>query len=166
MDFSLAVNQESPDTMEKVFRALRRIQLEVGIFNESNAYTMFSFKTTNISIQIFCGFAAIQLFQVSRVLSAVNAMIVLNAICMFIVTYDKGFAIPRCTKQLKSSLRTKLRLGGLTGGETGRILKEVRSVGNVAIRLGHFHYLQRTSTPNMMDFCFRNTLRLVIAYRK
>ena len=144
----------------------RRLQLEVGIFNESNCYLMFCLKTTYIAVEVVCGFSAIQLFQDSRILSAVNALILLNSIWLFTVTYDKGFAIPRCVKQLKSSLRTKLQLLRLAGAETGRILKEVNSVGEFAIRLGHFHYFQRSSTPKVMDFCLRNTLRLIIAYRR
>ena len=145
------------------------IQLEVGLFNESNADVIFGLKTAFLMADILFGFAVIQTFHYSHILSAANAIGMVNTMCVFLVTYDKGFSVPTLVKQLKSSLKTKIRtspFAKIRGRATKRMLQQVESVGSVAIRVGHFHYLQRTSTFSYMDFCFKNSFRLVIAYRK
>ena len=166
---NLAWNKSCLKGSRQVYKALRGIQFEMSIFNLSNAHIIFGIKTAIIATDIVCGFAAIQLFHVSHVLSAVNVLIMLDTMCVFVVTYDKGFSIPRRVAQLKSALRMKLRQAQLLrmpGGETEKMLRQIKSIGRVAIRVGHFHHLQRTSTLSFMDFCIKNVLRLVIAYRK
>ena len=149
------------------YKILRKVQIEVALFNESNANLIFGMKVVMITVTIASGFSAVQFFHVHHLIGATNAIILVDAMAIFSVLYDRGFSIPRKVAQLKSSLSSTLKLVDLmTEDEKATILRKLGSVGLVAIRVGHFHHLQRVSTPNFVDFSVKNTARMVIAYRK
>lgn len=160
-------SRESVHLIQRIYKILRKVQVEVTLFNESNANLVFGMKVVMISVTIVCGFSAVQFFHVQHLIGAMNFIVVINGMAIFSVTYDRGFSIPRRVAQLKSSLSSTLKLVDLmTEDEKATILRKLGSVGLVAIRVGHFHHLQRVSTPNFVDFCVKNMARMVIAYRK
>ena len=149
------------------YKILRKVQIEVALFNESNANLIFGMKVVMITVTIASGFSAVQFFHVHHLIGATNAIILVDAMAIFSVLYDRGFSIPRKVAQLKLTLSLTLKLIDLvTDEEKKTMLRNLKSVGMVAIRVGHFHHLQRVSTPNFVDFSVKNTARMVIAYRK
>ena len=149
------------------YQKLRKVQLELVLFNASNIHLVFGMKVAFIGTSILTGFAAIQLFHDDRLLSVVSAVILVNNLFVFNLVYDKGFSIPRRVTRLRSLLVEKLKLAHVvTQEERGVLTRQVKSIGIVAVRVGHFHHLERTSTPKFLDFCIKNIMRIVLAYRK
>ena len=150
-----------------VLQHVRQVQVKISLFNQVHSWLVYEIKLAFLGTSILFGFAAIQLFHEDRVLSIISAVILLDNLCVFTVLYDKGFSIPRRVERLRSLLVFKLRTSQVIT-EQGRdmLMRQVKSVGTVAVRVGQFHYLERASTPRYMDFSMKNIMRLVMAYRR
>lgn len=139
----------------------------MALFNEANSWLVFALKIVFLGTNILAGFAAIQLFHDDRLLSVISAAILFDNLCLFNLIYDKGFSIPRRAAKLRSLLVLQLRLAQVvTDRERDTLRRQVKSIGNVAVRVGQFHYLERTSTPRYLDFSVKHIMRVVMAYRR
>ena len=144
---------------------LRTLQLEVALFNEMNASIVFAVKVYAISIFVFCGFGALQFAHESPLLAGFNGLFVAEAVLIFSVLYDRGFAIPLRLKGLRRKLLFRLESisnNGMegAGSELEWNKRKLESIRTMSIRVGCFHYLQRLSTPSFMDFSVKNMVRL------
>ena len=157
----------SVGSLTSVYQHLRLVQLKMALFNQVNEWPVFGVKLLCNGCNLVFGFAAIQIFHGDRPLSAISAIIVLESLGVFHTIYSQGFSIPRRMKRLRSSLVMKLgKFDFVTDQRRGILKRQVESIGNVAVRVGQFHYLERISTPRYLDFCVKNIMRLVMAYRR
>ena len=141
--------------------------MEVSLFNEANAVLVFALKVVFVVGVIMCGFAAIQFFNPRTFLTLLNTMLALDLSFIFCTLYARGFTIPRTLERLRSSLRKQVRLSDEKDKELILVLdKYLRSVQPVSIEVGPFHYLHRLTAPNFIDFCVKNMVRAIIAYRR
>lgn len=69
----------------QTYKILRRLQLEIDLFNECFVYIVFMTKLTAIGAVTICGFGAVQFFHLNYAMGAVNCCVVLDAIILFTV---------------------------------------------------------------------------------
>ena len=152
-----------------LLQKLRKLQVEVTLFNQVFASIVFLTKILAIGVVILCGFGAIQFSHENPFLAVINFVFALDAMMVFNLLYDRGFTIPRQFSILKRLTLLKLKLKviqGATGTESlVSVEKGVKSVRVMAIQVGAFHHLQRLSTPLFLDFCGKNLVRLVMRFR-
>ena len=150
------------------YRALRKLQLEMNIFNFANCHTVFAFRTGLVCVVILFESLAIQLFyQRQYTLALLNASLGIQCVITFAFLYGKGFSVPRASQKLISSLKLRLleRRGSQIGDDVTYLLRQVRSLRIKGFTVGSFHYLQRSSVPLFVDFAWRNIIRSIIALR-
>ena len=146
---------------------MKELQIGMNIFNDSQQYIIFSIKLVLIGCVIFCGFAAIQFHESDRFLGLCNGLIVVEATFVFLFCYDRGFSVPRSITSVQRLMMLRLRQSeSITDNQRAYLMKQLSSMRKMAIRVGNFHYLQRASTPSFFDFCVKNTVRLVMSYRR
>ena len=149
------------------YKTLRRLQLEIDIFNDGFAFLIFGIRTGAVGVVTICGFGAVQFFKRNGIIGAINCTVLFDALLLCSIMYDKGFAIPRCFDKMKRSLIFRLKmLKNLTEIERFKAEKQLKSIRTMSIRVGSFHHLQRVSTPTFIDFSVKNVARLVMAFRR
>ena len=149
--------------MEGTYRALRNLQLNVMLFNEGNAYLIFSFKLLCISIAVSCGFGAIVCFHFNRTYVISSGLLSLDVVVTYCVFYEKAFAIPDGAKDLKSEMLVVVHGNRMIPkAEKVRQAKKIRAIPSLAIRVGDFHTMERTSTPVFIDFVVRSVMSLLV----
>ena len=153
-----------------MLQELKKLQIEVSLFNQVFASSVFAIKVAAMGLVILCGFGAIQFLHHRPLLAISNTVFALNAMLVYNVLYDRGFAIPRQVVAWKKlvflKMKLKLAQGTHDTDNVRRMVRAVKSVRVMAVRVGAFHCLQRLSTPTFLDFCFKNLVRLVMAFRK
>ncbi|CAG7719495.1 unnamed protein product [Allacma fusca] len=96
--------------------------------------------------------------------SCLNLVIAMDSILFFVAMYDDAFQLPTEMEKLKL---VNLEVNSQEGvRRNSRIWKISRSIPNIAIRVGRFRNLERTSTPEFVDFVLRNLVGLLLASRK
>ena len=69
--------------------------------------------------------------------------------------------------KLKKSLLWELKMSrSIRAEEKKHLSREIKSVGTVAVLVGSFHRLQRTSTPVFVDTCMKYAVRLLVIVRR
>ena len=153
-----------------MLQELKKLQVEVSLFNHLFATSVFAIKLAAIGFVVLCGFGATQYFHANPFLAISNAFFALDAVLIYNILYDHGFSIPRYFAAVKKSILLKLKLKATQGTLNTEVelslAKSVKSVRVMAVRVGEFHYLQRLSTPTFLDFCTKNIVRLMMAFRK
>ena len=148
-------------------KAIRQIQLEVSAFNSSQKHLVFTAKICLTGCVTIAGFAAIHFCDSRGWLALCNGIIALQNFFVFTVLYDKGFSIPRSMVKLKKTALWKLKMSPLISCVDRKLLsREIESVGAVAVLVGSFHRLQRTSTPIFVDTCVKYAVRLLMIVRR
>ena len=146
---------------------MKELEVEINAFNYSQRYIIFGVKLVLLGCVIFCGFAAIQFFVHDQLLGICNVLVAIEGPFVFLFCYDRGFSVPRSITRLTRSLRMRIKEGkSLTDTQRAYAIRQVGSIRKLAVQVGNFHYLQRVSTPNFIDFCAKNIVRLVMFYRK
>ena len=142
----------------------------MSLFNQIFSSSIFANKVAAIGLVILCGSAATQYFYESPFLAMSNVFFAFDAMLICNILYDRGFAIRRQFMTLKKLVLLKMKLKLAQGTHdteiAHRMLKGIESVRVIAVRVGEFHYLQRLSTPTFLDFCTKNIVRLIMAFRK
>ena len=152
--------------VRRVYKFIRILQ-HVNSFNDSQKISIFLFKIVSIGNTIQCGSAAVQFFHGTPTLTLFNASTAVVSVLVFIFLYDKGFSVPRRVAKLQKLQIYQLRMSASLGERDKKIMtRQWKSVGRIGIMVGNFHYLQRMSTPNYLDFCVKNLVRLVITFRR
>ena len=169
-EFYRSIKQDDECALEKIqgsIADLRKLLVEVNGFNGSQRHVIFAYRLLLLSAVVFCGFAAIQFLQANYALGACNILFIMDSAFVFLFCYDKGFSVPRSAARLKNLLVLIVKQSeAITEMQRAHMLRQLRSVGKVAIKVGNFHHLQRGSTPRVLDFSVKNVVRLVMFYRK
>ena len=153
--------------MTSALKSIRLVQLQVAAFNSSQRYVILVTRMSLTGCSILAGFAAINFFDSRRLLAECNFVIALQCAMVFVVLYDKGFSIPRSVVKLKRLALRQLKASHvIRAEEKGIISRELKSVGPVAVHVGDFYHLQRTSTPVFLDTCIKYAVRLVMVRRR
>ena len=165
------IEPHRPTAVRKIhasWKALRQLQLEIVTFNSTQKFITFGAKLVLIGAVTLSGFSAVTFFHTSLFLGLCNTVIAIQDLLVFSFAYDNGFSIPRSLQKLKRLLIFKVNQTDSEFESFSRksICRGIRSIGTVAVKVGNFHVLQRTSTPLFVDFCIKNVLRLVIVHRK
>ena len=147
-------------------KGIRQIRLEVIAFNSSQKHVVFAARVCLTGCVSVAGFAAVHFFASRPLLALGNGIIALQCFLVFTVLYDKGFSIPRSMLKLKKSLLWELNMSrSIRSEEKKRLSREIKSIGTVAVLVGSFHRLQRTSTPVFVDTCMKYAVRLLVIMR-
>ena len=164
------LNQNGANALEQIkasIRIMKELQIEMNAFNCSQQYIIFGLKLTLLGCVIFSGFTAIQFYESDRFLGLCNALIATEGTFVFLFCYDRGFSVPRSIARVQRSLMLRLRQSeSISDTQRAYVTKQLSSMRKMAIQVGNFHYLQRASTPRFFDFCVKNTVRLVMSYRR
>ena len=130
---------------EKGFMALRQIQIMLRIFNIANEIVIFTMKHATIWNFIFLEYVIIVNCLENPLLGTV--MMVAFIVCFIhAVVHQKAFATPDNAEKAKKTLLLRWysmcsKQGHLTGG---------------------FHHMERTSTPQFVDFVVQNVVGSLI----
>lgn len=144
---------------------LRRLQLLIQLFNQSNSAIIFTFKNVCISISIVGGFFSIRYGTLHPVTGIVCALTTLDALVFYSFIYEKAFLIPNRMEEVKSQVRVLAQK--VQGGTKvkGFLLKVIRSVPPVAVKVGRFHTMERISTLTFLNFVFCQIVGLLLAFK-
>ena len=151
--------------VENLCGTLRKLQLKVQQFNETNALVIFAFKNVLQGAVMICGASGIQFFHKHPLLSLINFVVVLQCFLSYGFMYGKGFDVRRKVQglQLVANCELKRRGNGIDSKYLQRCILSVRIPG---IRVGTFHLLQRTSIPQFLDFSVKHVARMIILLRR
>ena len=145
---------------------MRQLQLSVNMFNELNAYIIFTFKLYCISAAVICGFGAIACYHYSPVFGLLSAAVCIHVSAMYVIVYKKAFAVPEGIVKVKKAMTVQIyttRFGAKR--ERDDWVKTVESIRIFGIHVGCFHAMERASVPNFIDFVVRNVVSLLVAAR-
>ena len=153
---------------QQSYKGLRKLQLNVMLFNEGNSYLIFTFKLLCIYLAVSCGLGAIYCFDYNKSYVLLSGLLCCDIIGLYGIVYEKAFAIPTGVESLRNELlvivhkkrTTLLRREGMI------MLRKIRSIPNFGIRVGDFHMMERTSTPIFIDFVIRNVVNLLVLLRQ
>ena len=146
---------------------VKKLQIETNAFNSSQRFAVFGVKLVVMGAVVFSGFATIQFFHDDHLFGICNILVVINGTLGYTFCYDRGFTVPRTIARLQNLLTLRLKmLGGVPALQQAYAERQLKSLRKMAVQVGDFHTLQRVSTPNFLDFCFKNTARLVMFYTK
>ena len=151
------------------YHALRRLQIEINIFNMANRHTVFAFRTGLLGGAIVLESLAIQLFYERQyTLALMNGYLGMQCVTTFAFLYGKGFSVPRSCQKLITSLKLRLQEDRESQNQTDVIylLKQARSLRIKGFTIGSFHYLQRSSVPLFVDFALKHIIRSIIVLRR
>ncbi|CAG7785067.1 unnamed protein product [Allacma fusca] len=91
------------------------------------------------------------------------AIIGVQAVLAFVVTFNDAFGVPEKISELKRNVRLSSRR--LTRAEHKREIERLLwSVPEVGIKIGGFHTFQRTSTLEFLAFVTENIASLLVSY--
>ena len=156
---------DSHHWVHNLCRKLRKLQLQVQLFNETNALVIFAFKNVLQGAVMICGASGLQFFHKNLALSLVNFVVVVQCFLSYGFMYGKGFDVRRKVQrlQLMAILELNLQGNGIDGKYLQRCVLSARIPG---IRVGTFHLLQRTSIPQFVDFSVKHIARMIILLRR
>ena len=143
--------------------------LYIHLFNNVYAYIIFTWKLIALVFAIVTAFFAIR-YNIEYPLTAIFASYIHVAL-MFIYSliYEKAFTIPENWRRVKSQLRVSANLSTIkkypVQGKAGRFQKEIQRIPEIGVKVGHFHVLERVSTPNFIMFVISSVASLLISFR-
>ena len=143
---------------------LRSLQLYLQLFNVANCYMIFLLKLVCLVLSIFNGYAVIAHRSQHPVLfGIVYSVLTFDPLILYTVVYDKAFKTP---SQFAQAVRRMLL--GLPDGTsivTNKFIqRRLKSVPKLGIKVGEFHTLERTSTPDFVGFVAVNIVNMLVAY--
>ena len=149
-------------TGEDGFMMLRQIQIMLRTFNVANGIVIFSMKHAVLWNCIFTGYVIIVHFWENPLVGAVIVVIFVDCFIVYAVVYEKAFAIPENAEAVKKTLL--FHRSGRSYEELRLFRKCIRSVPNWGISVGGFHYMERTSTPQFVNFVVQNVAGALISF--
>ena len=154
-----------PHELRLIYAQCRQLQLFIQLFNYGFSYYIFALKVAAISLCIFMFSFGIHLIH-SHTESWTYLLAGAEVAVTFPALFDKGFAIPRQTAQLKR-LALAVGVGKCNGSDSkGLVSRLFRSLPNLGVKVGSFHQLERMSTLNFVMFVSVNVVRTLIALKK
>ena len=95
--------------------------------------------------------------------------LLIDVTLVYNIIHGKAFKTPDLFKQAVNAELEKLgRRKGHTGWvatERDALIRQFRSISFVGFKVGHFHTLERTSTPVFLDFVVSNIVSMLVAFR-
>lgn len=136
------------------------------MFNELNAYIIFTFKLYCISTAVICGFGAIVCAHYKPVFGLLSAAICVDVSAMYVIVYKKAFAVPQGIWEVKKAMKVQIHGTGFRFKKNrDGWLKSVRAIRVFGIHVGHFHTMERQSAPIFIDFVIQNVVSLLVLAR-
>ena len=86
-----------------------------------------------------------------------------DAVLIYTLVYEKAFGIPAQVENVK----TLLKLQGIKYGNRAQrklLSRRVDSIPAMGVKVGEFHVLERTSTPEFLDYVLSNIVNMLVAY--
>lgn len=137
------------------------LQLHVELFNEVHCLLIFLMKLVCITLGILNGYAAIAHFSEHPVLGILYYVVLVNVVLLYSLVYDRAFEVPSRFRQAVQRISRRLPKHSRSGRAFARSL---RSISNVGIKVGEFRTFESTSTPDFVDFVFKNVVNMLVAY--
>ena len=110
------------------------------------------------------GYAAIAHFKDHPVFGIMYYVLLVDLVLIYSITYAKAFKIPVLIRNATISL--EVRANGLAKKAHRNLLrKRVKGIPPLGIQVGHFHTLERTSTPVFLHYILINIVNMLVAYR-
>ena len=137
--------------VEGAYDELRKIQLEVNLFNNMNRFNVFSFKLHCIAMCTLNGYFMIAYFSTDPIFGCLYYT-AFGVLCtLYSIMYERAFAIPKMVRLTKSVVL--LRAGAVmrAPGLKQKIKMSLRSVPEVGIQFGRFHSFERVAMPIFVD---------------
>ena len=92
-----------------------------------------------------------------------GVVVFIDCFIVYAVVYEKAFAIPENAKDVNKTLLLCHR-NRRSYEEFQLFRKCIRSVPNWGISVGGFHYMERTSTPQFVNFVVQNVAGALISF--
>ena len=159
---------DSRDDDEQAYKAIRCLQLYVGMVNVVYQDLVFTWKLASLGMSIISGYAAIAHFTEHPVFGIMYYGILIDVTLVYTIIYGKAFKTPDLFKQAVDA--ELMRLGTERGGGIERdaqrkvLTKQIRSIPSIGFKVGHFHTLERTSTPVFLDFVISNIVSMLVVF--
>ena len=145
---------------------LRRLQTLIRIFNESQSSLIYILKIFVMSTAIAMSFFGILYISSNYFVGTFNLLVGLYSQLTFIALYDNAFCIPiRADYIRRMALLCKTSSSTPMLGNMGAVRRELESFPMLGVKVGHFCYLERQSTPMFMDFVASRTGSLLFTFR-
>ena len=158
--------------MKLSYSIVRQLQMELNLFNKSQAGIICVFRAVVTGVAVVCGSTAIKFSHDHPFIGFANCLCVVYGSGFYMVMYNNGFKLPISALKWKRLLLQLTKSSAPPSRWDAYKLKQltfgVKSVctSSFGVRVGFFYYLQRRSTPNFIDFNLKNTVRLVVAFSR
>ena len=128
--------------------------------NNVNNYVLFTFKLVAITVGILTGYSALAHFHQHPIFGIMYYLMLFDVTTIYTLIYGKAFKIPQLFDQATTSALLSMR-----GNRRGMFTRQIKSIPQTGIKVGHFHTIERVSTPIFIDFVLRNIVSMLVAYR-
>ena len=150
---------------ENPIRALRKLQVVIKIFNETQPGFIFGLKLIIISAAIISNFVCIRYIQKNLLLGFNGFFCAAHVESTFISQFDHAFSIPLLVDHVgKLVLLKAFKDGCCSRHERAIVKRQLRSVPVLVIKVGRFDYLERESTPLFLDYVVNRTSSLLVMF--
>ena len=161
--------------VREVCKRYRRLQLLLQIFNECHSSIIFLIKIYCLTAEVAFTYFGVRYFNDNRTTSMYNIILALYAILSYVIVYDRAFDITLHVKisHLKSELlATTIPLSRLfrfvpARKDVGRnrlLRRSIRSFPTVGIQIRPFGVMERSSTPEFLNFVIEKTATLLVTF--
>ena len=154
---------------EQTYKALRSVQLYIGMVNLVNRHLIFTWKLVSLGSGIICGYAAIAHFKEHPIFGIMYYVIFFDVTLAYSLLYEKAFKTPTLFRQaIRAELMNlgtgKYRQAWTPAQQNMVRCRQLRSIPSIGIQVGQFHTLERTSTPVFLDFVLGNIVSMLMAF--
>ena len=150
---------------DQTYKSLRCLQLYVTLLNIVNRNLIFTWKLLSIGMCITSGYAAINHFKDHIVFGFMYYYIFLNAPLIYITLYEKAVQVSTLFRQaVQQTLLQLVETRQLSRVERNILVRKFRAMPPVAISVGQFHTLERTSVPVFADYVLKNIVSMLVAF--
>ena len=145
------------------YNELRATQVLLWLFNELNCYVIFTFKLFCLTICTTNGYSAVSHFSDNIIFGFMYYVVFITLAVMYSILYEKAFMIPKMVKRTKTIMMLRiLKDTSMTTHFMAKMKRRLRSIPACGVRVGHFHMLERLSTPLFVDYVLRNVVGLLV----
>ena len=156
-------------SVSNLLKVIQTHLLYLHLFNHVYSFIVFTWKQMALFFGIFTAFFAIRYNIKFPLTSALAAYVHVGIMVVYSLMYEKAFKIPENWRKVKSQLRISANLSTIkqypVGGKSGQFQKQIQRIPEIGVKVGHFHVLERESTPRFIMFVISSVSSLLITFR-
>jgi hypothetical protein len=160
----LQIGRALPSELQRSIKALRVLQLRLGLFNRLVSQCLFAVKLIALLNAILGGFAAIQQLQDHPGLALMNALIFLDGLFLFIAVFEMAYKVMQKGEELQKVIWDLSERPKIPEGERRICVRSLQATPRLPMIVGELYAVEREATPCFPDFCLGSIVFLLVTF--